>query len=279
MSDRPRCPSCEQSVDPVVGLTVCPLCDAAFESVAVVSYRAIPLTRMPEDRHGACRGHAGLRETERRTMPRVKILPHELRGLGAEAEATIRRELATPLRKPRAKRGTGKVGKSKLAKAAIAGLTEFRDAMTHRKAAKATRSSVLEDEFASLITLAGIAAVGRFGMAVEREHRFHPTRKWRFDFAWLAARVAVELDGGNCGIGKVCPVCHRRQMGRHNTRDGFEGDCEKLNAAAALGWLVFRFTAAMLRKPGALVELVETVKRRSNLDSRIEEILERKLPT
>lgn len=48
MSDRPRCPSCEQSVEPVVGLVVCPLCEAAFESVAVVSYRTIPLTRLPE---------------------------------------------------------------------------------------------------------------------------------------------------------------------------------------------------------------------------------------
>ena len=50
-------------------------------------------------------------------MTRVKILPHELVGLGADAERRIRQELATPMRTHRAKRGTGKVGKAKLRKA------------------------------------------------------------------------------------------------------------------------------------------------------------------
>lgn len=29
-----------------------------------------------------------------------------------------------------------------------------------------------------------------------REHRFHPTRKWRLDFCWPEQMLAVELEGG-----------------------------------------------------------------------------------
>lgn len=54
-------------------------------------------------------------------MTRVKILPHELKGLGADAEARIAAELRKPLtdRKPRAKRGTGATSRRKLAAAGV----------------------------------------------------------------------------------------------------------------------------------------------------------------
>lgn len=64
-----------------------------------------------------------------------------------------------------------------------------------------------------------------------REYRFDDNRKWRFDFAFVDARVSVELEGG---------VWAR---GRHTRGRGFIGDCDKYNAAAASGWLVLRFTA------------------------------------
>jgi len=67
-----------------------------------------------------------------------------------------------------------------------------------------------------------------------REHKFHPTRKWRFDFAWPARMIAVEVDGGTWA------------GGRHTRGAGFEKDCEKLNAATLLGWRVFRFTTGMI---------------------------------
>jgi Uncharacterized protein conserved in bacteria len=77
----------------------------------------------------------------------------------------------------------------------------------------------------------------------EREWRFHPTRRWRFDFAWPAQRVAVEIDGGQWASGG----------GRHAT----DADREKLNAAAAHGWRVLRFSREMLeRDPAACAEHV-----------------------
>jgi hypothetical protein len=58
-------------------------------------------------------------------------------------------------------------------------------------------------------------------------------RRWRFDFAWPALKVAVECDGGQ----------HSSYGGgRHNT----DADREKLNAAAAMGWRVLRFSRTQL---------------------------------
>lgn len=62
---------------------------------------------------------------------------------------------------------------------------------------------------------------------LEREHRFHPTRKWRFDFAYPVARVAIEIEG----------------RGRHQTVVGYRDDCTKYCWATKLGWRVFRFPA------------------------------------
>lgn len=85
------------------------------------------------------------------------------------------------------------------------------------------------------------------------EHFFHPTRRWRFDFAHLDARVAIEIDGGTW------------INGRHNRAQGYRKDCEKLNAAAARGWLVFRFTPDMLLEDpdGCLAPLMASIKERT----------------
>ena len=73
-----------------------------------------------------------------------------------------------------------------------------------------------------------------------REYRFHPTRRWRFDFAWPAQKVAVEIEGG---------VFSR---GRHTRGSGFVKDCEKYNNAALMGWTVLRFAQPHLKDLSAL---------------------------
>lgn len=65
-----------------------------------------------------------------------------------------------------------------------------------------------------------------------REYKFHPTRRWRFDFAWPGRFIALEVEGG---------IYSR---GRHLTPKGFIGDCEKYNQAALMGWRVFRIPVA-----------------------------------
>jgi very-short-patch-repair endonuclease len=81
--------------------------------------------------------------------------------------------------------------------------------------------------------------------APEREYRFHPTRMWRFDFAWPAQRIAVEVEGG-VYVG-----------GRHTRGRGFVNDCTKLNAAAAMGYRVFRFPTEFVRNGTAIQMLKE----------------------
>lgn len=68
------------------------------------------------------------------------------------------------------------------------------------------------------------------GVEVVKEHVFHFTRKWRFDYAIPEFKVAIEIDGAvwNCG--------------RHNRAQGYINDMEKLNTAASMGWVVLRFT-------------------------------------
>jgi len=60
-------------------------------------------------------------------------------------------------------------------------------------------------------------------------------RDWRFDFAWVPERVAVEVEGGTWS------------RGRHSRGAGFAEDCRKYNAAALMGWFVFRVTADMIK--------------------------------
>lgn len=85
----------------------------------------------------------------------------------------------------------------------------------------------------------------------QREYRFAKPRRWRFDFAWPVALVALEAEGGNT------PYRDRRtgelRRGRHVTITGFEGDAEKYNEAAARGWLVIRATAKQIEDGRALL--------------------------
>lgn len=69
----------------------------------------------------------------------------------------------------------------------------------------------------------------------ERQYRFHPERRWRFDFAWPELKLAVEVDGVLWG-----------EQGGHQRPDDYADDCEKLNEATLLGWRVLRFTPAQV---------------------------------
>jgi hypothetical protein len=90
------------------------------------------------------------------------------------------------------------------------------------------------------------------------QHKFHPTRKWRFDFAWDIdhtmydfgrKKIAVEVQGGVWS------------GGGHVTGSGYTKDCEKLNEAQILGWDVLYITSSMVRDGSGIDYLKRLLER------------------
>lgn len=73
-----------------------------------------------------------------------------------------------------------------------------------------------------------------------REYRFHPPRRWRFDFAWPDRMLALEVEGATWA------------RGRHTRGSGFALDCSKYNQAVLDGWRVLRVTGEMVGSGEAL---------------------------
>jgi len=72
------------------------------------------------------------------------------------------------------------------------------------------------------------------GPKLEREIKFHPRRKWRFDFCHIDTKTAIEVEGGT------------RSGGRHVKHEGYKADAEKYNEAQYWGWTVYRLTYDMI---------------------------------
>ena len=86
--------------------------------------------------------------------------------------------------------------------------------------------SALERSFAFTLKAIGVEMI---------KYKFHPTRKWELDFAHVASKVALEIDGGEFS------------NGAHNRGARMANDYEKRNAAIELGWVVFQLTGAMVK--------------------------------
>ena len=97
--------------------------------------------------------------------------------------------------------------------------------------------SRLESRFLLLWRIAG-------GPPLEREVRFHPSRRWRADFAHLPTRTLIEIEGG----------IFMRKGGRHNRGIGYAKDAEKYLEAAMHGWNVLRLTERQLE-----VDIIERI--------------------
>ena len=88
------------------------------------------------------------------------------------------------------------------------------------------------------------------------EHRFHPTRKWRFDWANTALKLAVEYDGVT-GATAFNRKGDESSVG-HVSVSGQMRDAEKTNEAQCLGWIVIRVNAKTI-KSGEAFRWIETM--------------------
>lgn len=91
--------------------------------------------------------------------------------------------------------------------------------------------------------LAGQLRFRRWIPTPQRQYRVLDHRKYVWDFAWPAHRLAVEVDGGTW------------TGGAHVRGNGYERDCEKQNLAVIAGWRTMRFTAGQVRSEMA-VEMI-----------------------
>jgi very-short-patch-repair endonuclease len=96
--------------------------------------------------------------------------------------------------------------------------------------------SALEAEFAAMYAMLGADLP-----ALKTEYRFHPVRRWRFDYCIPEYKIAIELEGGV------------HSGGRHTRGKGFIEDCYKYNAATCLGYRVLRYTSEHLKNPLAVI--------------------------
>ena len=92
--------------------------------------------------------------------------------------------------------------------------------------------------------------LGGRSLKLQKEYRFHPTRRWRFDRAHPDTMIAIEIMGGTWS------------GGAHVRGSGYRRDCEKLNAATLEGWRVFYLTAGMLKDDpaGNLIPIIQLIK-------------------
>lgn len=99
-----------------------------------------------------------------------------------------------------------------------------------------------EREYRFAAMLVGLGPGVRLRLAVTN------LKDWRFDFAWPAQMLAVEVEGGIW------------VEGRHTRGKGFTEDCIKYNEAALMGWRVLRVVGEWVRSGEALA-LIERALR------------------
>jgi len=92
-----------------------------------------------------------------------------------------------------------------------------------------------------------------------REHRFHPTRRWRFDFAIPDLMLAIEVEGvTSYGQNKDGSM----KLGRHQNAKGYTEDCIKYGEAMMLGWTVYRCTPALVSDRRAIETILKLIELR-----------------
>lgn len=103
--------------------------------------------------------------------------------------------------------------------------------------AKMSQSDFQQHLKTSPLEHAFLTAWGTSRPAPEQQFKFHPTRLWRFDFAFPKYKIAVEINGGTFS------------HGRHTRGSSLHDEYDKLNAAVLLGWRVMLFDSQHLRDP------------------------------
>ena len=104
--------------------------------------------------------------------------------------------------------------------------------------------SKLEDLFAFQLDALGLTGY-------TREYPAIPGRKYRFDFAFVAERLLIEINGGTY------------IRGAHSTGEGIARDYIKSRKAQALGWHCLPFTGKEVKNKTAVKEIEDWLAKKS----------------
>ena len=105
-------------------------------------------------------------------------------------------------------------------------------AQTLKKAEAKAKREALEAALALQLRAEHIAAIPQY--------HFWPGRLWRFDFALLLHRIAIEVQGGTWS------------NGAHARGSGIENDAEKAAHAAIAGWRLIPVTGNQIKSGKAI---------------------------
>ncbi len=118
-------------------------------------------------------------------------------------------------------------------------------------AKKGTVASELEEEVLRKIHRAGLP------WPEINTARFIKARpRMKGDWVWPTYKILLEVDGGERGIGRPCPVCKRRRTGGHTSAEGMQRDRIKDNLAQLEGYIVIRVTKTMVDTGLAMKHLI-----------------------
>ena len=86
---------------------------------------------------------------------------------------------------------------------------------------------------------------------IELEYRFHPPRRWRWDYAVPSIKLGIEFHGSIW------------TQGRHTRGMGFMNDREKMNQAQIDGWLVLEIVSEFVRDGRAYLMIEKAIQERT----------------
>lgn len=110
----------------------------------------------------------------------------------------------------------------------------------------------------------------------QREYRFHPTRRWRYDFYLEAEDKYADWPEPPFGVNLLPPeeppkrkilvdvqggLYMRGTRGKHARPAGYRNDAEKMHAAQQMGYQVIYVTADMVTDGTALKMIREALSR------------------
>jgi len=94
-----------------------------------------------------------------------------------------------------------------------------------------------------------VAELVGLGKGVRKRIADAGLRDWRFDFAFIDDKIALEVNGGTW------------RNGRHNRGSSIRDEYTKLNAASLLGWRVFLFSTDMVKDETASQTVIDIYDR------------------